>query len=168
LPVKPGGTGFVCRRVIGFTEREGTMTSGRPWLGLGTAGFLVLALAGGTATAQTIKNAPAPRIQSVEGADTFAAYCVSCHGTHAKGDGPAATALKKMPADLTTIAKRNGGKFSSSDVEAVIMGANVLASHGSRDMPIWGPVFQTLAPDQSFMKLRVSNLVDYIRSIQTQ
>jgi len=49
-----------------------------------------------------------------------------------------------------------------------VMGTSVLASHGSRDMPIWGPVFQSLAPDTSFVKLRVANLVGYIKSIQTQ
>ena len=96
----------------------------------------------------------------MEGVDTFKAYCVSCHGPQAKGDGPAAVALKKMPADLTTIAKRNGGKFSASDVEDIIMGTSVMASHGSREMPIWGPVFQSLAPDTSVVKLRVSNLVE--------
>ena len=144
------------------------MTITRKCLVFGAAGFLVLALTAMTANAQTIKHETAPRIQSVEGVDTFNAYCVSCHGAHAKGDGPAAMALKKVPADLTTIARRNGGKFSASDVEGVILGTNVMASHGSRDMPIWGPVFQSLSPDQSFMKLRIANLVDYIKSIQTQ
>ena len=47
------------------------------------------------------------------------------------------------------------------------MGAQVMASHGSRDMPIWGPVFQALSTDDSFAKLRVSNLVEYLKSIQT-
>lgn len=133
------------------------------------AGFLVLALGAAPANAQpTIKNETAPRVQSVQGADTFKAYCVSCHGVQAKGDGPAAMALKKVPADLTTIAKRNGGKFSASEVENIVMGTSVLSSHGSRDMPIWGPVFQSLAPDAQVVKLRVANLVDYIKSIQTQ
>jgi mono/diheme cytochrome c family protein len=132
-------------------------------------GFLMLALGAASANAQpTIKRETAPRIQSVQGADTFKAYCVSCHGLQAKGDGPAAMALKKAPADLTTIAKRNGGKFSAAEVENVVMGTSVLASHGSRDMPIWGPVFQSLAPDASVVKLRVANLVEYIKSIQTQ
>ena len=145
------------------------MRSARPWLICSAAGLLMLALRVVPAYAQpTVKNATAPRIQSVQGGDTFKAYCVSCHGIQAKGDGPAAMALKKVPADLTTIAKRNGGKFSPSDVEGVIMGTNVMASHGSRDMPIWGPVFQSLAPDASVVKLRVANLVDYIKSIQTQ
>jgi len=51
--------------------------------------------------------------------------------------------------------------------EAVITGAGVMEAHGSRDMPIWGPIFQSLAPDSSFVKLRMSNLLDYLKSIQT-
>ncbi len=144
------------------------MRSARHWIVCVAAGFMMLSLTGARVDAQTVQQGTAPRIQSVEGFETFKAYCAVCHGPQAKGNGPAATALKKVPADLTTIAKRNGGKFSATDVEAVIMGQQVLASHGSRDMPIWGPVFQSLAPDTSFMKLRVSNLVDYLKSIQTQ
>ena len=144
------------------------MRTARRWIVCGTAGFMLLSLTGARVDAQTVKQGTAPRIQSVEGVDTFKAYCAVCHGPQAKGNGPAATALKKVPADLTTIAKRNGGKFSAPDVEAVIMGQQVLASHGSRDMPIWGPVFQALAPDDSFMKLRVLNLVGYIKTIQAQ
>jgi mono/diheme cytochrome c family protein len=145
------------------------MGSARGWLVFGAAGFVIMSLAGAPAdAAQTVKRGTAPRIQSLEGVDTFKAYCAVCHGPSAKGDGPAAAALKKVPADLTTIAKRNGGKFSATDVEAVIKGQQVMAAHGSRDMPIWGPVFQSLATDDSFMKLRMSNLVDYIKSIQTQ
>jgi mono/diheme cytochrome c family protein len=144
------------------------MRSARASLVCSAAGLLMLALTGAPADAQpTIKQGTAPRIQSVEGVDTFNAYCVSCHGVNAKGDGPAAMALKKVPADLTTIAKRNGGRFSVSDVEGVIMGTSVMASHGSRDMPIWGPVFHALAPDTAFVKLRVANLVGYMKSIQT-
>jgi mono/diheme cytochrome c family protein len=128
---------------------------------------MLLSLGGVRADAQTVQQGTAPRIQSVEGVDTYKAYCAVCHGPGAKGDGPAATALKKAPADLTTIAKRSGGKFSPTDVEAVIIGQQAMASHGSREMPIWGPVFQSLAPDSSVMKLRVANLVNYLRSIQT-
>ena len=144
------------------------MRNARRWIVCGAAGFMLLSLTGARVDAQTVMQGTAPRIQSVEGVDTYKTYCAVCHGPQAKGNGPAATALKKVPADLTTVAKRNGGKFSAADVEAVIMGQEVMASHGSRDMPIWGPVFQSLAPDRSFMKLRVSNLVDYIKSIQAQ
>jgi mono/diheme cytochrome c family protein len=144
------------------------MGSVRQWIVCGVSAFMMLSVVGASVDAQTIRKETAPRIQSVEGVDTYKAYCAVCHGPQAKGNGPAAAALKKVPADLTTIAKRNGGKFSTTDVEAVIMGQQVPASHGSRDMPIWGPVFQALASDPAFMKLRVTNLVDYLKSIQTQ
>jgi mono/diheme cytochrome c family protein len=129
-----------------------------------SAGLLLMASA---ASAQTIKQGTAPRIQSVEGVDSYKAYCAVCHGEKAKGDGPAAAALKKAPADLTTITRRNG-KFSATDVENTITGQSVTMSHGSRDMPIWGPVFRSLSSDDAVSKLRIANLVDYIKGIQTQ
>ncbi|HYM24796.1 MAG TPA: cytochrome c, partial [Vicinamibacterales bacterium] len=112
--------------------------------------------------------APAPRLQSVQGVDSYRAYCQVCHGEQARGDGPAATALKKVPADLTTIAKRHNGNFSATDVEATINGVSVMASHGTRDMPIWGPVFRALSTDDTVAKLRMANLLDYLKAIQTQ
>ena len=138
----------------------------RTWIvcGVASAGLLLSTAAG----AQTIKQGTAPRLQSVQGVDSYKTYCSVCHGDQAKGDGPAAAALKKVPADLTTIAKRHGGKFSSADVEGVIDGQNVMMSHGTRDMPIWGPVFKAIATDDSVAKLRVANLIDYIKGIQTQ
>jgi len=144
------------------------MTTARHGIVCVAAGLMMLLLAGATAGAQTVKRGTAPRIQSVEGVDTYKTYCATCHGPEAKGNGPAASALKKAPADLTTIAKRNNGKFSATDVEAVIMGQQALTSHGSRDMPIWGPVFRSLASEDSFMKMRVSNLITYLKSIQTE
>jgi mono/diheme cytochrome c family protein len=127
----------------------------------------MLSLTGARADAQTVKQAPARPIQSMAGVDTYKAYCAVCHGPAGKGNGPAAAALKKAPADLTTIAKRHGGTFSVPDIEAMINGRDVLA-HGSRDMPLWGPVFQSIEADDTFAALRLSNLIDYLRSIQTQ
>jgi mono/diheme cytochrome c family protein len=139
------------------------MRESRTWVICGIA-LLVAAAAG----AQTVKQGTAPRVQSVQGLDSYKAYCAVCHGEQARGDGPAATALKKVPADLTSIAKRHGGKFSPSDIEATIDGQNVMMSHGSRDMPIWGPVFKAIAPDDAIAKLRMTNLIDYLKGIQTQ
>jgi mono/diheme cytochrome c family protein len=144
------------------------MRKARYWTVCATAGFMLFSLTSATVGAQTIKRETARRAASIEGPDTYKAYCAVCHGPQAKGNGPAATALKKVPADLTTIAKRNGGKFSGTDVEAVIMGQETLDSHGSRDMPIWGPIFQSLAAQDGVVKLQVANLVEYLRSIQTQ
>ena len=130
----------------------------------GVLGCAVLLLVGTSVGAQTVRQGTAPRIQSVEGVDTYKTYCAVCHGVQGKGDGPAAAALKKAPADLTGIAKRSGGKFSAVDVEEMIVAKQV--AHGTREMPIWGPVFDALATDRSFAKLRMSNLVNYLKSIQ--
>src|SRR6516162_4180067 len=75
------------------------------------------------ASAQKVVRRTARPIASVEGVDTFKAYCAVCHGADAKGNGPAAKALSKAPADLTTIAKRHGA-FSQSDVESTILGSS--------------------------------------------
>ncbi|MDW4549812.1 cytochrome c [Defluviimonas sp. D31] len=60
--------------------------------------------------------------QQVSGRALYADYCASCHGAGGKGDGPAAKGLGKKPADLTTIAARNGGTFPKVRVMSVIDG----------------------------------------------
>lgn len=101
---------------------------------------------------------------SSEGKKLFMQYCATCHGPDAKGNGPSARALKKAPADLTKIPKVDG-KFPSAKVERIITGSDMLESHGSRDMPIWGTVLnRTVGP--GFAKLQIYNLTKYIASIQ--
>lgn len=146
------------------------MRTGKRLAIFGTLGVLTTAVLVVSAVAQTpaIKREPARRIQSVKGVDTYQAYCAVCHGPGGKGNGPAAAALKTPPADLTTIAKRHGGKFSSTDVEAAILGDRELLPHGTREMPIWGPVFSALSSDQGMRTLRVRNLVEFLESIQVK
>jgi len=105
-------------------------------------------------------------IHSVKGPDLFRAHCAACHGLDAKGDGPMAAGLKTKPANLTVLAKNNGGKFPSARVSRTIMGDDILASHGSREMPIWGPIFHQIEDDQDFGGVRLQNLVKYLESIQ--
>jgi mono/diheme cytochrome c family protein len=105
-------------------------------------------------------------IYSVKGPDLFRAHCASCHGSDANGNGPLASMLKAKAPDLTVLAKNNGGKFPSARVLKTITGEDVLASHGSRDMPIWGPIFHQIESDQDFGNVRLQNLVKYLESIQ--
>ena len=105
-------------------------------------------------------------IYSVKGPDLFRAHCAPCHGSDAKGGGPVAPTLKSKPADLTVIAKNSGGKFPSARVLKIISGDEVLASHGSREMPIWGPIFHQIEADQDFGNVRLQNLIKYLESIQ--
>jgi len=106
-------------------------------------------------------------IYSVKGPDLFRANCSACHGPDAKGDGPVAPTLKIKPADLTVIAKNNHGIFPEARVSKIISGDDPsLLSHGSREMPIWGPIFHQIETDQDFGNVRLQNLIKYLESIQ--
>jgi mono/diheme cytochrome c family protein len=100
-----------------------------------------------------------------DGAAMFSTYCAVCHGTTGKGNGPAATALKRQPADLTQLTKRNNGSFPAIKVGLIIKGDEVLASHGSRDMPIWGKIFIDMEGER-LASLRIHNLTEYVRTLQ--
>jgi mono/diheme cytochrome c family protein len=114
----------------------------------------------------TMKTQPISSIGDVSGTATFNAYCTVCHGPAGTGDGPAAKALTKPPADLTQLTKKNNGKFPSLKVKAMIEGEDSPMAHGTRDMPMWGPVFRSAEGTKS--EIRVKNLVDYIESIQAK
>jgi mono/diheme cytochrome c family protein len=116
----------------------------------------------------TIKTTVAVPIVSVEGADNYKAYCAVCHGEAAKGNGPAAPAMKVPVPDLTMIAKRHGGKFNATDVEYIVRGTGKTQTpaHGREDMPIWGEVFRS--EDRGKNALRISNLVKYIETLQVK
>ncbi len=114
-----------------------------------------------------IKEVPAPYTTGSSGEEMYQAYCASCHGKFAKGDGPAASALKIPPTNLTALAKHNGGKFPSEHVATLLRGDTALAAHGSKEMPVWGAVFQSMSKDSGAgMQMRVSNLTAYIKSLQ--
>lgn len=104
------------------------------------------------------------------GQTLFLRHCASCHGVDGGGRGPLAELLREPPADLTRIAERSGGRFDEARVMAVIDGRRDVASHGPRDMPVWGAVFEEELEDQpygSYVGLLHSRaLTDYIRSIQ--
>lgn len=105
-------------------------------------------------------------IYSVKGPDLFRAHCAACHGSDATGNGPLAAALKTKVPDLTVMTRNSGAHFPSERVRRTISGDDVLMSHGSREMPVWGPIFHQVEADQDFGNVRVQNLVEYLESIQ--
>jgi mono/diheme cytochrome c family protein len=114
-----------------------------------------------------IKKVPAGYTNPTSGRQMYDAYCASCHGQAGKGDGPAARALKNVPADLTQLAAHNKGAFPDAHVAQVIRGDLMMVAHGSREMPIWGPVFLYLEQnDPATAQLRVRNLTRYIAGMQ--
>jgi mono/diheme cytochrome c family protein len=120
-----------------------------------------------SASAQ-ISNPPQPAVRPVEGASIFRNNCAACHGLNGRGKGPAAKALKRDVPDLTRLSQRNEGAFPAIHVRNTIMfGADdLLPAHGSKDMPIWGPVFHEIDFDQDLGNVRLENITKYLESIQ--
>ncbi len=97
----------------------------------------------------------------------YTQYCVSCHGTEGKGDGPAASALKVRPPDLTTISQRNHG-FPQEKVMDQINGEKFVVGHGFREMPVWGKRFQETEGGAAKAASDVQALTKYLQSVQKQ
>lgn len=109
---------------------------------------------------------PVRLIYSLAGPDLYRGYCASCHGTEGKGDGPVAPALNSKMPDLTTIRQRNGGIFPAARVNKIISGDEVILAHGTREMPVWGPIFHQVEEDRDYGEVRLQNLTDYLKSVQ--
>lgn len=124
----------------------------------------MLLASAGSVDAQQIERAPITRTSPVDGKAMFESYCVPCHGPSGVGDGPAAKALTKAPADLTRISARNGGTFPTVRVRRYIEGADEVPAHGSRDMPMWGALFRALNRDMVVQ--RIETLTQYLEAMQ--
>jgi len=117
----------------------------------------------------TMKKVPVHHTNSIAGKDLYREYCAVCHGTAGNGDGPAASALKVPPSDLTQISNKNGGKFPELRVNHIINGeAGGPVAHGSQDMPVWGTLFRHMSANEDVGTIRVYNLVKYIEEIQAK
>ncbi|MGA9673144.1 MAG: c-type cytochrome [Terracidiphilus sp.] len=139
--------------------------------------FLVLAATMGALSIglSTAQNPPAKiaipvvNVSPTDGKQMFTSYCAQCHGVDGRGAGPIASELQKPPADLTRIAKNNGGRFPEARISAVLEFG--IASSGNRpsQMPAWGSEFvrrSHLSPNDK--ELRILNLIRYLESIQAR
>jgi len=117
---------------------------------------------------EAAKNPESTRlINSIDGQTLYQTYCAVCHAADARGGGPMAASLKLSPPDLTRIALRHGGTYPEAQVEQIIAGEEALPrGHGTRNMPIWGPIFSQITWDQDLGRLRIHNLSAYIRGLQ--
>ncbi len=108
--------------------------------------------------------------QAVPGSELFRTYCATCHGTSARGDGPLASSMTRKPADLTEIARRNGGLFPTELVYRTIDGKKPVRGHGGADMPVWGDAFARSRDGGGEDQVRkmIQSLVDFLDSIQTR
>ena len=109
-----------------------------------------------------------PPILPVDGASVFRNYCAACHGPDGRGNGPVSKALKRKVPDLTNLSRRNGGAFPAIHVRTTIMSGSddLLPAHGSKQMPIWGPIFHDIEFDQDLGNVRLENVTKYLESMQ--
>jgi mono/diheme cytochrome c family protein len=107
----------------------------------------------------------------------YMANCAVCHGTAGNGAGYYEGFLKQKPTDLRLLAKRNGGVFPYQSVYEVIDGRRQVAAHGSRDMPVWGDDYYAKGATyettgvfnpETYVRVRIISLVDYLYRIQVQ
>lgn len=129
---------------------------------------ILLSSAGLAAQQTKIKKVPAQYTSPSSGEEMYVAYCASCHGKTAKGNGPAAPALKKAPTDLTALTAGSGeNKFPELHVQQAIRGDATYPAHGSKEMPVWGPIFSSLGTGNgAAVKQRVFTLTKYIEALQ--
>lgn len=128
---------------------------------------LALALAAGAAVSD------AQDYSRHTGAQLYAQFCASCHGTEGRGDGPVAPSLKVEVPDLTRLVRRPGEPFPTEQVRRIVDGRQVLAAHGARRMPVWGYEFATATvsePDAGAETAAalVERLVAHLATIQRQ
>ncbi len=130
---------------------------------------LALSLALGLSVTAQRRDQPLPEnltIASLEGQDTFAAYCATCHGRMGDGHGPVAPVLREAPADLRLLTRRHGVFPRDLLIGFVTGTSRPITAHGTSDMPVWGPVFRSLDPSDARIKVRIRNVVDYLESLQ--
>jgi len=105
----------------------------------------------------------------------YTSHCAFCHGLEGKGDGPSAKMLRTKVADLTVLQKNNKDVFPFKRIYEVIDGRDAVAAHGSRDMPVWGEVYNREGADwslppgisqEAFVRARILSLVEYISRLQ--
>lgn len=114
---------------------------------------------------------PVSRTSATNGKQKYVNYCAPCHGVDGRGQGPVAAALKKQPANLALMSKNNGGKFPSTHMMSVLEFGAVNSSHGTAEIPVWGPMLgemDTTSAEPNVRFLRISNLSQYVQSLQAK
>lgn len=152
---------------MSFTKSAGIALAG---ILLAVISGIALMAQGGAAsqeTKKTLKKVPITYSAPESGAQMWKEYCAACHGMSGAGDGPAVEILKSPPRDLSSMAKRNNGKFPEEHFVAVLRFGSGGHEHGTSDMPLWGPLFRSVHPQkENLAELRIHNLSEYVKSLQ--
>jgi len=127
---------------------------------------LILAANAVAQTPKVLKQTKAHTSNSWSGDQLYKEFCAVCHGIDGKGNGPAASALKAPPTDLTQFSRRNNNKYNDLKMRNIIGNTDVVGAHGNSEMPVWGDIFKSISANETFGQMRVDALVKYLQTIQ--
>ncbi len=138
------------------------------------AALFALLVTGSPTAAPAQEGSESDGFAVFSGRVTFQRYCASCHGSKALGDGNVAQYLRVQPSNLTLLTEKFGGEFPTDDVYEYIDGRKNVPGHGTREMPVWGEVFQSSLADpqaanedgEARADRIIDQLVKYLESIQ--
>jgi mono/diheme cytochrome c family protein len=102
------------------------------------------------------------------GRQQFSQQCAVCHGLEGQGDGVLGQHLKEQPADLSRLSKENGGTFPFWETFGKIDGREVVSSHGSGDMPVWGTDERYEGTSGRLAMGQILEIVFFLQSIQEE
>ncbi len=105
-------------------------------------------------------------------------HCAACHGLTGDGQGPVSNSLNKAVPNLKFLAKQNGGVFPFARTYEIIDGTQVMLTHGTKEMPVWGPRYKVEAGESSyddfrsnaevFVRARILALTEYVYRLQAK
>ncbi|HEY6395711.1 MAG TPA: cytochrome c [Candidatus Binataceae bacterium] len=103
-----------------------------------------------------------------QGRRYYLQYCASCHGSNGDGQGPVAKVLSTKPTDLRLLGERYGIPLPTDRLAKLIDGREVVAAHGSREMPVWGEKFEEVPEKGREAKIneRIRKILAYLETIQ--
>ncbi len=110
----------------------------------------------------------AAQFRLATGEEMYGSLCAACHGDHGRGGGRAAVALAISPTDLTRLAANNDGDFPGIRTLNVILGDRDIATHRSREMPVYSRLLRVTTESPAMARHRAWGLVRYVESIQVE
>jgi len=127
-----------------------------------------LLIAGPVIRGQQAQKTSEEALNGPSAAELYVQHCAACHGNDLKGSGPFPAPYRKPP-DLTSLARRHGGKYPYTYVEKLLRGGVALPAHGPAEMPVWGTEFEATTPlSKTEVAQRIKALVNYIKSLQVK
>jgi len=128
--------------------------------------LLIFAELAGKAGPVLQKYPPVPTV-SASAQEMYMAYCAQCHGRDAKGGRSAAVTFGAKATNLTTLAKKNNGRFPYGMVKDAIRGDYHSEVYGPGEMPPWGFMFRYVGGGNRLeVEMRINRLTEYLETLQ--